>query len=136
MRYSGVAWASPAISNRLVRDGCRSRWCDALISSRLYYLLEVGAKVVVDVDGGSVEGRISALLSALDERTRRVPVVVDFESPGRLRAGDGTIPQASCGSTEESAEQVVDRHAPTRHRGLGVGDLSPAKYRRGCQRFG
>lgn len=50
-------------------------------------LLEVGAKVVVDVDGGSVEGRISALLSALDERTRRVPVVVDFESPGRLRAG-------------------------------------------------
>jgi RND family efflux transporter MFP subunit len=50
-------------------------------------LLAVGAKVVVEAETGTVEGNISALLSALDARTRRVPVVVDFPIPGPLRAG-------------------------------------------------
>jgi RND family efflux transporter MFP subunit len=50
-------------------------------------LLRVGAKVVLDTEQGRVEGRISSLLEALEERTRRVPVQSEFDNPGSLRAG-------------------------------------------------
>jgi RND family efflux transporter MFP subunit len=50
-------------------------------------LLQVGAPVTITTGRGSVVGRISALLGALDERTRRVPVHAAFENPGQLRVG-------------------------------------------------
>jgi RND family efflux transporter MFP subunit len=62
-------------------------------------LLNVGALVVVEGESGKVEGRVSALLSALDARTRRVPVVVDFKDPGKLRAGSFVRARVNAGDS-------------------------------------
>ncbi|HEX2732453.1 MAG TPA: efflux RND transporter periplasmic adaptor subunit [Polyangiaceae bacterium] len=59
----------------------------ATVSESDANLLSVGTPVTLQTEKGKVEGKISALLSALDERTRRVPVVADFDNPGSLRAG-------------------------------------------------
>lgn len=54
-------------------------------------LLEVGANVHVATRGAEAIGRVSAILSTLDPRTRRVPVVAEFDNDGKgspqLRAG-------------------------------------------------
>jgi len=51
-------------------------------------LLAVGAPLEVATGSGNVTGRISAILGTLDARTRRVPVVADFDNArGSLRAG-------------------------------------------------
>jgi multidrug efflux pump subunit AcrA (membrane-fusion protein) len=54
-------------------------------------LLAVGAPLQVATGSGNVTGRITAILSTLDARTRRVPVVAEFDNghaPGSaLRAG-------------------------------------------------
>jgi RND family efflux transporter MFP subunit len=55
-------------------------------------LLERGAEVHVKTAQGEVKGRVSAVLATLDARTRRVPVVVDFDNAratgsSPLRAG-------------------------------------------------
>ncbi|MEY4544424.1 MAG: hypothetical protein RL685_619 [Pseudomonadota bacterium] len=55
-------------------------------------LLLRGAEVHLTAGGGEVTGRVSAVLSTLDARTRRVPVIVDFDnsrpsSSAPLRAG-------------------------------------------------
>jgi RND family efflux transporter MFP subunit len=54
-------------------------------------LLEKGAEVRVSAGSSEVKGKVSAVLGTLDARTRRVPVVVDFDNtklPGAaLRAG-------------------------------------------------
>lgn len=50
-------------------------------------LLHIGSKVSLESEAGRVEGRISSLLDSLEERTRRVPVQVEFDNPGSLRAG-------------------------------------------------
>jgi RND family efflux transporter MFP subunit len=49
-------------------------------------LLERGAEVHVSAGATDVQGRVSAVLATLDARTRRVPVVVDFDN---RRAGAG-----------------------------------------------
>lgn len=43
-------------------------------------LLATGAEVVVSSERGEVRGRITAILAALDARTRRVPVVAEFDN--------------------------------------------------------
>ncbi len=50
-------------------------------------LLAPGALVALDTEAGTVKGRVSAVLGAVDERTRRVPVEAEFDNPGSLRAG-------------------------------------------------
>jgi RND family efflux transporter MFP subunit len=50
-------------------------------------LIRVGARVVVTTENGPVVGRIRAVLPALEERTRRVPIEAEFDHPGSLRAG-------------------------------------------------
>jgi RND family efflux transporter MFP subunit len=53
-------------------------------------LLAVGAPLEVATGAGNVTGRISAILGTLDARTRRVPVVAEFDNTraaGALRAG-------------------------------------------------
>jgi RND family efflux transporter MFP subunit len=60
-------------------------------------LLATGAEVVVASERGDVRGRISAILSTLDARTRRVPVVAEFdntsgEPTGGARAKPGEPP--------------------------------------------
>lgn len=64
----------------------------ATVSEEDANLLVRGAEVQVAAGGGDVTGRISAVLSTLDARTRRVPVVVDFDNSrpngsAPLRAG-------------------------------------------------
>lgn len=49
-------------------------------------LLATGAEVVVASERGDVRGRISAILSTLDARTRRVPVVAEFDNPSVSKA--------------------------------------------------
>lgn len=46
-------------------------------------LLASGAEVVVASERGDVRGRVTAILSTLDARTRRVPVVAEFDNPPR-----------------------------------------------------
>ncbi|MEO8181958.1 MAG: efflux RND transporter periplasmic adaptor subunit [Deltaproteobacteria bacterium] len=54
-------------------------------------LLERGAEVHLNAGAAEVKGRVSAVLATLDARTRRVPVVVDFDNRSAagptLRAG-------------------------------------------------
>jgi len=54
-------------------------------------LLERGAEVHLHAGAAEVKGRVSAVLATLDARTRRVPVVVDFDNRSAagptLRAG-------------------------------------------------
>lgn len=46
-------------------------------------LLATGAEVVVASERGEARGRITAILSTLDARTRRVPVVAEFDNAPR-----------------------------------------------------
>jgi RND family efflux transporter MFP subunit len=50
-------------------------------------LLAPGATVQLELETGKAEGRISAVLGTVDEKTRRVPVEASFDNPGFLRAG-------------------------------------------------
>jgi RND family efflux transporter MFP subunit len=60
---------------------------DATVSEADATLLRVGAKMVIVAEQGRIEGRISSVLTALDERTRRVPIQGEFDRPAALRAG-------------------------------------------------
>jgi RND family efflux transporter MFP subunit len=62
-------------------------------------LLEKGAEVHVSAGSSEVKGKVSAVLGTLDARTRRVPVVVDF---------DNTRPAVPAG-TSRSAEGATLR---------------------------
>lgn len=46
-----------------------------------------GAVVTLNTPAGEAEGVVRAVLGTLDTQTRRVPVQVEFENPGFLRAG-------------------------------------------------
>lgn len=51
-------------------------------------LLAKGMEIRVSTEGGELAGRVTAILATLDPRTRRVPVVAEFDNDGaRLRAG-------------------------------------------------
>ena len=50
-------------------------------------LLGTGAEVVIDGERGAVRGRITAILATLDARTRRVPVVAEFDNAA-AKAGE------------------------------------------------
>jgi RND family efflux transporter MFP subunit len=43
-------------------------------------LLSEGAEIVIVTENGQVRGRVTAILSTLDARTRRVPVVAEFDN--------------------------------------------------------
>jgi RND family efflux transporter MFP subunit len=65
---------------------------DTTVSEDDANLLERGAEVHVRAGSGEVKGRVSAVLATLDARTRRVPVVIDFDNTrpaagAALRAG-------------------------------------------------
>ncbi|HTV19314.1 MAG TPA: efflux RND transporter periplasmic adaptor subunit, partial [Polyangiaceae bacterium] len=64
-------------------------------------LLATGAEVVVDSERGAVRGRISAILSTLDARTRRVPVVAEFDNPPRGAASKDAGSKDSAAKTGE-----------------------------------
>ncbi|HKO91729.1 MAG TPA: efflux RND transporter periplasmic adaptor subunit, partial [Polyangiaceae bacterium] len=53
-------------------------------------LLERGAEVHLAASAGDVSGRVTAILATLDVRTRRVPVVVEFDN-ARARASGPTL---------------------------------------------
>lgn len=55
-------------------------------------LLATGAEVVVGSERGDVQGRITAILSTLDARTRRVPVVAEFDNSRRAAGKGGAMP--------------------------------------------
>jgi len=71
-------------------------------------LLATGAEVVVASERRDVRGRISAILSTLDARTRRVPVVAEFDNP----SGDPT----SKGARGKQAEPPLRAGAFVRAR--------------------
>lgn len=58
-------------------------------------LLATGAEVVVGSERGEVRGKITAILSTLDARTRRVPVVAEFDNappaPGAGKSGEALL---------------------------------------------
>ena len=56
-------------------------------------LLATGAEVVVGSERGDVRGRITAILSTLDARTRRVPVVAEFDNPPQGAAPKDAAPK-------------------------------------------
>jgi RND family efflux transporter MFP subunit len=49
-------------------------------------LLSEGAEIVIATENGQVRGRVTALLSTLDARTRRVPVVAEFDNFSKAQA--------------------------------------------------
>ena len=55
-------------------------------------LLVEGAEVEIPTESGGVRGRITAILSTLDARTRRVPVVVEFGNQQKPRSKRPAIP--------------------------------------------
>jgi hypothetical protein len=61
------------------------------LSENVANLLAEGAQVHIATERGEIVGRVTAILSTLDARTRRVPIVAEFENSAkgapRLRAG-------------------------------------------------
>lgn len=56
-------------------------------------LLAEGAAIHVATEGGTVTGRVTAILATLDARTRRVPVVAEFDNaPSKASARPNTAP--------------------------------------------
>lgn len=51
-------------------------------------LLSEGAEIVIATENGEVRGRVTAILSSLDARTRRVPVVAEFDNFSKERASN------------------------------------------------
>jgi RND family efflux transporter MFP subunit len=78
-------------------------------------LLATGAEVVVASERGDVRGRISAILSTLDARTRRVPVVAEFDNPSgeptskgaRARQGEPPLRAGSFVRARVAAQREV-----------------------------
>jgi RND family efflux transporter MFP subunit len=78
-------------------------------------LLATGAEVVVASERGDVRGRISAILSTLDARTRRVPVVAEFDNPSgeptskgaRTRQGEPPLRAGSFVRARVAAQREV-----------------------------
>jgi len=56
-------------------------------------LLAEGAAIHVATEGGTVTGRVTAILATLDARTRRVPVVAEFDNaPAKASNGSNAAP--------------------------------------------
>jgi RND family efflux transporter MFP subunit len=78
-------------------------------------LLAPGAEVVITGERGDVRGRISAILSTLDARTRRVPVVAEFDNPsgeptskgGRAKQGEPPLRAGSFVRARVAAQREV-----------------------------
>lgn len=70
-------------------------------------LLVEGAEVEIPTESGGVRGRITAILSTLDARTRRVPVVVEFGNQQKPRSKNDDPTGGSAASRETARDDAM-----------------------------